>query len=169
MKSLYQHKEGQPFHVSVGAVLVNEEGKICVHKNTTTSMPENWAHILGGLTETYTLMRETVENGETLEEAVRRGLQEEFGAEAEVEKYLGSLTATILTGNSKPWQKTTLYFSARLIKQGARPMEDDDSHSTLEWHTPSFLIEKMVAQGRDSNREDLDESMILKSYVMYQK
>jgi ADP-ribose pyrophosphatase YjhB (NUDIX family) len=167
MKPLYQHHEGQPFHISVGAVLVNDEAKICVHKNTTDSMPTKWHHILGGLTETYVLMRETVEGGETLEEAVRRGLKEEFGAEAKVTKYLGSIQAMIVNKDSTEWEKTTLYFAAQLTHLGERSATDDDSHSTLEWIEPKVLIEKMAAQGMNTVRQDLNESKIIKAYLEY--
>jgi len=51
--------------------------------------------------ELYLLMRETVEDGESLYDAVARGLQEEFGLSGEVERYLGSTRNTFTRPNGK--------------------------------------------------------------------
>ena len=37
------------------------------------------------------LMRETLEDDETLEQAVSRGVKEEFGVEGKLEKYIGTV------------------------------------------------------------------------------
>jgi hypothetical protein len=166
MRNLYQHQEDSPFHISVGAVLVNDEGKIRAHYRTTETTPEKYLPTMGGLESNYILMRETVENGESLESAVLRGIHEEFGAEGTIEKYLGSIQIN-LRAKIRTFEKTTLYFQVTLTKQNERPMDDGESHSELVWETPEFLIEQMRKQGKEADREDLDESKILESYVKY--
>ncbi|HYE23362.1 MAG TPA: NUDIX hydrolase [Candidatus Paceibacterota bacterium] len=164
--SRFQHSVDSPFHISVGAVLVNGEGKVCVHKRTRENIPSELHDKLGGLEEVFILMRESLEDGESLEYAVHRGLMEEFGAEGELGRYLGSIQTRITPGTSYETEKTTLYFAARLTKLGERP-EDEESDSDLEWHEPVYLIDRMRDQGLQTNRGDLDESKILEAYVHY--
>lgn len=164
MTSIFQHSHESPFHISVGAVLVNKEGKVRAHYRTVATTPEEYRITLGGLEESYTLMRETVENNETLEEAVLRGVQEEFGAEGRIVKYLGAILINV-HAKVRSFEKTTLYFEVELIKEGERPLDDGEGHTELVWETPEFLIERMRAQGRESNREDLDESKVLEAYL----
>lgn len=168
MKRLFQHSEGNPYHISVGAVLVNAKGEICVHHYTKENVPEQYGANMGGLSEVRILMRESLENGETLEEAVSRGLVEEFGAEGELIRYLGSLRVNI-KGRLRTFEKTTLYFQVRCTKLGDRPVDDDESFSTLEWVSPALLIERMREQGKEATREDLDESKIIETYASLSK
>ncbi|MFA5996788.1 MAG: NUDIX hydrolase, partial [Candidatus Paceibacterota bacterium] len=121
--------------------------------------------ILQGLKEIYILMRESLKNGETLEEAVLRGLKEEFGAEGSVRKYIGSIQAMIPEDGL--WEKTTLYFEVLLKAQGERSSNDAESHTDLVWMDPGILINKMKEQGSRVDREDLDESKIIEAYVKY--
>lgn len=168
MSSLYQHKLNNPFHISVGAVVVNEEGKILVHKMAQKDVPADVAEAFNysmiANEELYLLMRETLEDGETLEEAVIRGVAEEFGVEGKVIKYLGSIVSKAFARENE-FEKTTLYFQVELIQQNERP-EDPESFSILEWHKPEFLIEKMKSQ-RNEKRTDLDESKIIEAYVKF--
>src|SRR3989338_176860 len=172
MNNYFQGSEIHPRHVSVGAVLVNdgstgspqESGKICVHHFDS----KNGSEFAGywkdqGLDDFYILMRETVEMGETLERAVHRGLLEEFGAEAEIVDYLGSIQIHFKhKGSEVEIEKTTLYFLCKLKNQdlNKRSKGDVECESVLEWHDPKFLITKMKAQGAKFNRQDLDESVI---------
>ena len=164
--SRYQHSAASPFHISVGAVLVNDEGKVCVHKRTKETVPPEFRDKLGTLGELFVLMRESLEEGETLAECVMRGVHEEFGAEGELGTYLGSVQTRITPGTPYEFEKTTLYFTVRLTSIGVRP-EDEESDSELEWHDPEFLIERMRAQGEQTGRGDIDESKILEAYVRY--
>lgn len=166
MIKLFQHSAGNPFHISVGAVLVNEEGNICVHHYTREHMPEKWLANLGGLSETRVLMRESLENDETLEEAVKRGVAEEFGAEGEIIRYLGCIRIDI-PATQQTFEKTTLYFQVQCTKLGERSMDDEESFSELEWVEPQTLIAQMKQQGANANRPDLDESKIVETYVTY--
>jgi ADP-ribose pyrophosphatase YjhB (NUDIX family) len=166
MRKLFQHTADAPFHISVGALLVNSEGKILVHRMLRERMPDDVVHTIGNLDEAYILMRESLENGETLDQAVRRGLQEEFGAEGEVEKYLGSIQI-LVHAKTRTFEKTTLYFQVVFTKQNERPLHDAESHTELVWQTPEFLIERMHEQGKTADRADLDESKIIEAYVKY--
>jgi ADP-ribose pyrophosphatase YjhB (NUDIX family) len=166
MSSLYQGTEQLPFHISVGAVIVNEKNEILVHKRIKGQVPEEFNDSFGNLAEVYLLMRESLENGETLEEAVHRGMQEEFGVKGTVEGYLGSIQVSI-SSSSYVWEKTTLYFKVALREIGMRPVDDEEAESVLEWHTPDFLIERMKEQSENKERPDLDESKIIEAYVRF--
>ena len=166
MTPLVQHSEANPFHVSVGAVVVNNEGKIVVHALSSDSVPENLAKILGGLDTAYILMRESVEDGESLEDAVLRGVKEEFGIVGAIQKYLGS-TQAVLPAKYGEFEKTTLYFEVAYESEVERVIHDWESSTVLEWHDPMFLIERMREQGRLTSRGDLDESKIIETYLAY--
>ena len=163
MTSIYQHTVENPFHISVGAVLVNGEGEVCVHTFATSELPEDIRSAID-TERVYILMRESVEDGETLTEAVERGLKEEFGAFGTVTKYLGSLRGRASSPKGV-FQKTTLYFLVELGEMGERP-DDEESHSELQWIEPQQLIEKMRAQ-RSNSRDDMDESEILENYLAH--
>ena len=115
MTKLFQHSQDNPFHISVGALLVNDKGEILVHKARAADMDSEYRYKLGGLDEAYILMRESLENGETLEKGVARGLKEEFGVEGKIERYLGSLQFEV-----EGFEKTTLFFQVSFVKQGKR-------------------------------------------------
>jgi len=166
MTSIFQHSAESPFHISVGAVLVNGEGEVRAHYRTTDSTPVDYHVTMGGLSESYTLMRETIENGESIEEAVLRGVDEEFGATGTIVKYLGSIQS-VIHSRIRSFEKTTLYFEVTLIEEHERAQDDGEGHTELVWKSPEFLIEKMRAQGEQSDRDDLDESKILEAYVKY--
>lgn len=134
----------------------NTEGKIATHY---------WEHIahpvFGTASDFYTLMRETLELGETIEEALARGLTEEFGAMATLSRYLGPIVCTFPKYNTSI-EKTTLYFLCDLnsVDESKREKEDEGK-SEIRWIKPETLIPLMQAQGKRLEREDLDESLIL--------
>ena len=144
-----------PYHISVGAVLLNEKDEVCVHHFGT--------HTLGGKTakDFYILMRETPESDEAIIEALHRGLFEEFGATASVIHYIGPLVCEVNYKHLK--EKTTLYFLCKLLDQDEndRAKDDPESNSSIEWLGIDFLIEKMQKQGKETGLADLDESKIL--------
>ncbi len=150
MMNYFGYSRENPFHISVGAVLRNNKNEVGVHHFTKH-------HDMGDF---YILMRETILPNETIEAALARGLSEEFGAKATLQRYLGSIVCHFPDGNVSV-QKTTLYFLTQLTELGDWPSGDAESAGLLEWHTPEFLIPRMKAQGKRIQREDLDESTIL--------
>ena len=152
IKNYYQGNENELYHLSVGAVLINALGQIACH------------HIKkrNNLQDVYLLMRETVEPHEALEDALKRGLMEEFGAKGKLISYIGSLESSYQKG-SKIIPKTTLYFIFKLIeiKPTWRKADDWESDSEIEWRDAKFLIPKMQKQAKKYNMTDIDESEIL--------
>jgi hypothetical protein len=162
----FQGNKDHPQHISVGAILQNQEGLICVHH-----FPED--HRIGywqdhGIREFYILMRESIEPNETLEAALHRGLKEEFNAIASLDDYLGSIVSTFTHQDGGPEiEKTTLYFLCTFLKDAAlnRDPNDEESSSVLEWKRAEDLIPLMKAQRERFGRDDLDESAILERYL----
>ena len=156
----FQGSKDHPQHLSVGAILMNAKGEICCHHIFAKDLEGHAG--LEGLDDFYILMRETIEMGEGLEDAVHRGLQEEFGATAEIVDYVGSIKGSFLYANTGI-EKTTLYFLCKLIDQDeTRRTGDIESKTTLEWQTPAFLIPRMQEQSQRLGRTDIDESLVLK-------
>lgn len=147
-----------PTHLSVGAVLLNDQHEVLCHYFHKTP----WE----GLRDIYVLMRETVEEDEPLEAAVARGLAEEFGASGEIIKYLGPLVSHYQDVEAQMMvEKTTLYFLVRLgdLDATKRDETDPEKDSVLEWYPPEVLVDRMQDQGRRyPDRTDLNESEILK-------
>lgn len=144
----------QPYHISIGAVLFNSNGQIAVlHRESNNS---------------YTLMRESVENDESLFATLHRGLQEEMGATAHPIAFLGTLTGIIHSENPS-FEKTTLYIACQLIDQdlSKRNLDDYEMDSKIEWLTPQELISIMVRQGKSFKQIDRDESKIIKRALPY--
>ena len=152
-RSLFSYRSANPYHLSVGAVLLNDAGLVVCHHFEEYE----------GVRDFYILMRESVEENETLEDAVHRGLKEEFAATAKIERYLGSIVSHFPIDGEPRGEKTTLYVLARQIGNlGIRPANDAESSSTIEFLPPSELAAKMRAQAkRITGRTDLDESIIL--------
>jgi ADP-ribose pyrophosphatase YjhB (NUDIX family) len=156
--NVYSATKKYPFHLSVGAVIRREDGKILCHYFDTLPDP------LGHHDDVYILMRETVESGESMEEALIRGAAEEFGAAIKVDHILEAKIDQIRNDAKEfVWDKTTLYFVCSLIEIDVRERDENDfeSDSDVQWHDPEFLIAHMKEQGKRTGRGDLDESRIL--------
>ena len=162
MKKIFQHSPENPYHVSVGAVVVKDR-KILVHNHVKKLMPEKLHFFLGDLESAYTLMRESLENGESLEEAVLRGVREEFGIEGILVCYLGSIQAIIPEFGE--FEKTTLYFEVTCGEMHERSLHDEESHTLLEWLEPHELLKLMEEQQKVTSRADLSEAKIIQAYL----
>jgi hypothetical protein len=161
MTNLLQGSKDFPYHISIGAVLVNDQGEVCVHHFGKINFAGREAE------DFYILMRETPEENESPLDTLSRGLREEFGATAFVRHYLGS----IVCDPNLPYnrEKTTLYFLCDVVSQDISKRENTDIEfeSTLEWRKPDFLIERMKRQGRETGFEDIDESRIVERAKRY--
>lgn len=153
-------QKANPYHLSVGAVLVNSRKEIACH---------HFKKIRGKM-DVYTLMRNTVKPNESLEDALARGLKKEFGMKADVVKYLGSIVGSFVNWEKAPIQKTTLYFLCKNQKVIGRahglPAQAGENlegkKSIIVWRTKSFLIKQMQKQGKFLNRTDMDEAAVLR-------
>ncbi len=161
MVNLLQGSKEFPYHVSIGAVLVNGDGKVCVHHFDTVE------HAGRKAKDIYILMRETPEGNESPVQTLVRGLKEEFGATASVRHYIGSLTCSPRLPNNQ--EKTTLYFLCDVIDQDVSRRENTDIEfeSVLEWHDVDFLMTRMKQQLKETGYEDIDESKILERAKQY--
>lgn len=158
----FQGKSSHPQHISVGAIVLNGKKEVCCHHFDTTKGKFKGYWQEEGLEDFYILMRETIEPEETLEHALHRGLMEEFGIEAELLDYIGSIQSHF-DHKGVTIEKTTLYFICKLKSQdlNKRGSGDVEDESQIEWQTADFLIPRMKEQARVYNRTDVDESPIL--------
>lgn len=81
MKNYLRKNKKFPCHYSVGAIVLNEENKIMCHYFSEIS----------GIRNFHLMMRESPKINEPIEITLHRGLMEEFGAEAKIIHYVGSL------------------------------------------------------------------------------
>lgn len=163
MNKFYLHTLPQPFHLSVGALLFDDDLRICVHHFQTRKLPEDKQYHGGNLNEFYILMRESVEGEENLFQAVHRGLSEEFGATGTIERFLGTIDCSVTTPRHT-FQKTTLYHAVRLKELGERPLYDEESTSNMEWHAPKDLLPLLEEQARRTDKMELDERVIIQRF-----
>lgn len=157
--SFFQASKKQPYHLSIGAVLFDQNGRIACH---------HFREILGHK-DVYILMRESMENNETPFMALDRGLQEEFGSTAQPVAFLGCLSGH-LPSSPLPFEKTTLYIACELVNWSpeSRNLEDPEASSIIEWLEPDVLISIMREQGiRFQHRVDVDESEMIKRTLPY--
>lgn len=148
-----------PYHISIGAVVVNDKNEICCHHFDKIS--------IGGFLfeDIHILMRETIEPNESIEQCLERGLKEEFGMKAELISYLGSITSLLDLKDLAKVEKTTLYFLCKPISFdfNKRKVDDPESSSNIKWIKINDLILLMKKQSEKYNREDADESKVLMS------
>ncbi len=134
-KNIFQASKEYPFHISVGVVLTNKEGRICCHFYKKADLPIEFE----GKSDLYLLMRETIQSGESIEDVVERGLQEEFGAKGIMRAYLGSIKSSFPLRISKvDVEKTTLYFHVEVTEFNPTDRDDDmvEPKSTIQWIEP---------------------------------
>lgn len=158
-KPFFQASHQQPYHLSIGAVLFDQNGRIACHH----------FHEVQGHKDIYILMRESMENNESPLATLHRGLMEEFGATAQPVAFLGNLSG-YLPDPHLSFEKTTLYVACQLIKWNPedRDLNDPEAGSTIEWLEPDALISLMEQQGvRFQHRADADESEMIKRAIPY--
>lgn len=158
-KSFFQASHPHPYHLSIGAVLFNQNGRIACH---------HFNEILG-FKDIYILMRESMEDDESPLITLHRGLKEEFGATAQPVAFLGSLSG-YLADPHLSFEKTTLYIACQLIQWNPenRDLSDPEAGSTIEWLDPTILISLMERQGiRFQHRADADESEMIRRAIPY--
>ncbi len=159
-QNYFQGTTIKPYHLSIGAVVVNKEGKVCCHYFKSVKIPGD----LTALDDFYILMRETPELDETIVETLNRGLMEEFGITGEVITYIGSIQTSFPRKEIRI-EKTTLYFlvNPTEIDHTKRKSDDEERESEIQWHDIDFLISKMKEQAPRLHRDDIDESSILEN------
>lgn len=165
MDNFYQHGLPQPFHISAGGVLFNDKYEICVHHFHKRDIPPNVHFLMDHLDDVWHLMRESLEGNEPLQDAVLRGMQEEFGVVGAVDKYLGAKIDIITGPNQSPFEKLTIYHAVKLVSFVERPDHDAESKSVMEWHSPRDLITIFDAQCAKTKRPELDERVIIERFV----
>lgn len=165
MPKMFSWMVGLPYHLSVGAVVTNSNGEVLVHHWKNLPDLQN--------NEVFLLMRETPEENETLEQAVERGLAEEFGIKAEIKDYLGSIISNFHHGRTnESIEKTTTYFLCTnpIELPEGRTGDGVEISSKLEWHNPRDMIEISKAQAKACNSADLDESkMLLRTAILLEE
>jgi len=152
MDNYFKGTEDRPFHLSVGAVIIDRKKRIYCH----------YFHEFEGVKNVHILMRETIHPGESLEDATERGLFEELGIKAKLITYIGSLVSKFPRG--KIWiEKTTIYFLVELteINKSLRNPFDKEKDSIIKLIPIDKLMEIMKTQSKNLVRTDLDESKIL--------
>jgi hypothetical protein len=158
-QKFFQATKQRPYHLSIGAVMYDQKGRVACHHYTNTF----------GYKEIYILMRESMENDETITETLSRGLQEEFGAVAKPVAFLGCQSGFVPEGKQFSFEKTTLYIVCESIAfdPAKRDMNDPESESTIIWLEPNELISLMKKQGEQYKRKDLDESEMVERALPY--
>lgn len=157
-RNLFHAKQSQPYHLSIGAVLFDQNGRVACHHFSE----------IHGHKDIYILMRETMEDDETLLMTLHRGLKEEFGVLAKPVAFLGALTG-FLKDPHFSFDKTTLYFACQFVDWDpkGRDLDDPEGWSTIEWHEPDELIVLMQSQGARFQRVDADESEMIRRALPY--
>ena len=161
----FQRSEQYPFHISIGAIVVDKNNNVGCHYFDKHEIPG-----FGVFEDFYLLMRETIEPRETIEGCLGRGLVEEFGVNAKIRHYAGSIVSRFqLTKGGPTVEKTTLYFLCDLISidESKRRLNDPESGSIIKWLPLNDIIKFMKEQRVRIGREDADESTILEKVHEY--
>jgi len=168
MDKFYQYQlPEKPFHISVGAILFDDDHKICLHHFYKKDVPVRLHFLVDHMDEVYHLMRESLEGNEPLHDAVLRGIKEEFSAKGVVESYLGSKIDEILQPDGTTFEKLTIYHAVRLKELGTRVVTDTDveSKTKLEWLSPEEVLQIYDKQCQLTKRPELDERIIIDRFI----
>lgn len=165
MKNFLNQSVDSPTHISVAALLRNNDGKVLCHFFKKEDLPDESE----GKSDLYLLMRESLHLGESLESAVARGLMEEYGAEGNITDFLGTTVSHFPSSDDHAItiEKTVLYFLVDLISLDETKREAGavESRSQLLWLTPEDLLEKNQVQSIRYSRTDIDDSKIISDYI----
>lgn len=147
---MYQYEEHVHLHhISVGIVVLNDKNQVACHFYGETSIrnyPKNF----------HTLPHESLENGESLEDAAIRGAKEELSMNVVPRRFVGSLTISWTKQNGDHIEKTVPYLVCDLISiDSVRDLTCPESVSEIKWLEIDELIHIMQTQGSG------DESKIL--------
>lgn len=143
----YKGTKEYPHHVSVGVILINDKNEVACHfyeEQRIRNYPKNF----------YTLLHETPEVNETLEETAMRGLKEEYSMTGTLKHYVGALVSWFDLEGARA-ERTVLYFLYKLTSIEERDLSDSESISEIKWMNIDELVTIMKTQGED------DESKIL--------
>ena len=165
MKNFLNQSVTSPTHISVAALMRNTEGKILCHWFKKDDLPDESE----GRGDLYLLMRESLHLNESLDQAVARGLMEEYGAEGEVVDFLGTIVSHFPSSENPTVtiEKTVLYFLVDLISLDETKREAGavESRSKLLWLSLEDLLEKNLTQAARYSRTDIDDSKIIQYYI----
>lgn len=143
----------------------NDEGNLLCHFFKKEDLPNESE----GKSDLYLLMRESLHLREPLEEAVARGLMEEYGATGTIVDFLGTIVSHFPSSDDHqtPIEKTVLYFLVDFISidETLREAGAVESRSTLMWLSPEDLLEKNLTQASRYSRTDIDDSKIIRDYM----
>jgi len=120
--------------VGCGALIVNDKGETLLLKRTNRNEIGKWCKPGGA-----------VEYGETVEEAVRREVQEEFGVEIELLEPLG-FTNQILPKEKEHW--VAFHYLARIVQGEPKNMEPDKTEA-FGWFPLDHLPEPLTQTTRE--------------------
>ncbi|MBI2623336.1 MAG: NUDIX domain-containing protein [Candidatus Liptonbacteria bacterium] len=120
--------------VGCGALIVNARGETLLLKRKSRNEIGMWCKPGGA-----------VEYGETVEDAVRREVREEFGVEIELLEPLG-FTNQILSKEKEHW--VAFHFLARITKGVPKNMEPDKTE-TFGWFPINKLPEPLTQTTRE--------------------
>lgn len=166
MNDFYKYQIPQnPFHISVGAVLFNENYEICMHHFFKKNVPEHLHFLIDNMDECYHLMRESLEGNEPLQDAVLRGIKEEFGAVGIVEKYLGAKIDLIKEPDDTDFEKLTIYHAVRLKDLRERTDKEVEGNTKLEWFKPQVVLDIYTNQVSKTDRPELDERIVIERFM----
>lgn len=143
-----QGTKESPYHISVGAVVVDSKNRVLVE----------YFENHGVFSNVYSLMRKTVQPDETLQQTLVRGLKEELNIEGELTSYIGSKVTNEdwFEDDPTPIQKTTLYFLVNVHDNNTNVTEN------TYWIEIDELIAKYEDQAKRIPHTDFHEADILK-------
>lgn len=121
--------------VGCGAFILNDKGELLLQLRNKAPEKEYWS-IPGGRVELF----------ETFEEAVKREVKEETGAEVEVIRLLG-ICNHIIKNEGRHWASPS--FLCKIIKGEPQIMEPT-KHLDMKWFSLDDLPEKITITTKDA-------------------
>lgn len=128
--------------VGGGALIFNDKGDVLLLQRTANSKNQagQWSKPGG-----------TIEFGENVEDAIKREIKEEIGADIELTKFLGYID-DIMESDHQHW--ITFNFLGKIVNGEIKNMEPH-KHASLRWFALSDLPESLNKNTREAIKEYL--------------
>lgn len=115
----------KPYLLSVGQVCFEETGKIALMRKDDGRV---------------TIPSECPEEGECVDDTLKRGAEEEIGILVEKVLFVGSLIETFRWKNGNPCEKTTVYYVTKKTGTSSRKPESYEEQDKVLWIVPAEAI-----------------------------
>ncbi|GIW58776.1 MAG: hypothetical protein KatS3mg086_061 [Candidatus Dojkabacteria bacterium] len=153
--NIHTQNPNYPFHISVGAVVLNSKKQVALQYFKHNAGHDN----------VYYLMRESLQDNNTIEQTLANGLMKEMGITAQIRHFVGSRVTNFLDSDGNEITKTTIYYLCDLVSidESQKDPENPEGVSEVKFFDIDEAIKITQEQLKRTNYLDICEFDILQN------